>query len=249
MELQFWLISIVKTVVLPPGSLLLLAVAGLVVMGRRPVLGRRLVGTGLVLLYLLATPLVASLLQTLIAHDRPFEPADAVGAQAIVILGGGLKRASEYGGETISVLTLERTRYGAFVARATGLPVLVSGGRRPEFVQSEAELMRTVLTNEFGIPVRWTESRSRNTRENAQRSAELLQTAGVTRVVLVVHAFDVRRARAEFEAAGLAVIPAATAFPRLDVQDVLDFLPSLSALQGSYYATYEMLGLAVRTFR
>ena len=48
---------------------------------------------------------------------------------AIVILGGGVRRhAAEYGGDTLGQLTLERVRYGARVARLTGLPVLVSGG-------------------------------------------------------------------------------------------------------------------------
>jgi hypothetical protein len=34
----------------------------------------------------------------------------------------------EYGGDTLGRLTLERVRYGARVAKKTGLPVLVAGG-------------------------------------------------------------------------------------------------------------------------
>ena len=59
----------------------------------------------------------------------PVTLAQARSAQAIVILGGGVRRnAPEYGGDTVGRLTLDRVRYGAFVARATGLPVLVTGG-------------------------------------------------------------------------------------------------------------------------
>ena len=46
-----------------------------------------------------------------------------------MILGGGLRRsAPEYGGDTLGRLTLERLRYGAMLAKRTGLPVMVSGG-------------------------------------------------------------------------------------------------------------------------
>ena len=62
----------------------------------------------------------------------------------------------------------------------------------------EALLMREALKNEFGVDVRWAEDASRTTRENAQRSAALLRAEGVTRVVLVAHGFDMRRAIPEF---------------------------------------------------
>jgi uncharacterized SAM-binding protein YcdF (DUF218 family) len=84
--------------------------------------------------------------------------AAAPGAQAIVILGGGVRHeALEYGGHTLGRLTLERTRYGARVAKQTGLPVLVSGGA-PSGGIAEAEVMRAALAEEFGVPVRWVET-------------------------------------------------------------------------------------------
>ena len=171
--------------------------------------------------------------------------AQARSAQAIVILGGGVRRnALEYGGDTVGRLTLDRVRYGALVARATGLPVLVTGGLRS--TRSEADVMRETLEREFGVPVRWTEDRSRNTRENAQFSAARLEKEGVKRVVLVAHGFDMRRARAEFTAAGLEVVPAPTFVPGEGSFELTDLIPSVGALQASYYALYELLANLVR---
>src|SRR4030095_2797202 len=92
-------------------------------------------------------------------------------AQAIVILGGGTRRdAPEYGGDTLGELTLERVRYGARVARLTGLPVLVTGGSVLGG-ETEAKLMRQSLEAEFSGGVRWAEDRSRNNHDNDIRAA------------------------------------------------------------------------------
>jgi uncharacterized SAM-binding protein YcdF (DUF218 family) len=74
----------------------------------------------------------------------------------------------------------------------------------------------------------------------------VLRAAGIGRVVLVAHAFDMRRATAEFAAAGIASVPAATGIPSRGPARVLDYVPGISGLQGSYYALYEILGNAVR---
>jgi uncharacterized SAM-binding protein YcdF (DUF218 family) len=64
--------------------------------------------------------------------------------------------------------------------------------------------MQEVLQGEYGVPVRWTENLSRNTRENAVNAAAILNAEDKRRVLLVMHGFDVRRARALFERSGLA---------------------------------------------
>jgi uncharacterized SAM-binding protein YcdF (DUF218 family) len=240
-----WAKAILKALVLPPAGPLLIALAGVVVWGRLPRVGRGLAAFGTLALLLLSTPAVAWLLLRAVETSPPLDLAEAKAAQAIVILGGGTRRnAVEYGGDTISRLTLERIRYGARVARLTGLPVLVSGGSVEGGVP-ESVLMREALQTEYGIDVRWTEETSRNTRENVTGSAQILAAAGVGRIVLVAHSFDMRRAVAEFARAGIKVVPAPTVIPpeRLDLPT--DFLPSIGALQGSYYALYEILANTV----
>lgn len=235
----------VNSLVLPPGGPVLLVAFGVLVLRRHPRTGRALAFVGAAALWLCSLPLVANALVTNLGGATPVDLAAAKKADAIVILGGGVRRqALEYGEDTLGRLTLERVRYGAHLARLTGLPVLVAGGAPDEDVRAEADLMREALEHEYGVPVRWTENRSRNTRENAVNSARLLNAERSRRVLLVVHGFDVRRAKGLFETAGLEVVAAPTQLPRRDDLEVADFLPSVAALTASHYSLYEILALA-----
>ena len=240
-----WIKALLKTLVLPPTGPLLLSALGLGILSRFPRAGRSLAAAGVLLLLVLSAPVVADALLRSVDTSPPLDFERARSAQAVVILGGGTRRdAAEYGGDTLGRLTLERVRYGARVARGTGLPVLVTGGSVLGG-ETEAKLMQDSLEQEFGVGVRWAEARSRNTHENAVRSAEILRDAGIDRVVLVAHAVDMPRASAEFEAQGIAIIKAPTGIPSSDDSGLLDYMPSLSGLQGSYYALYEILALGV----
>lgn len=237
--------------VLPPTGPLLVALVGLALLARRPRLGQALAWTGVVALLLLSLPIVSHALLRLQDPPSPIDLAAAREAQAIVILGGGVRRhAPEYGGDTLGRLTLERVRYGARLARETKLPVLVTGGA-VYAGSTEAALMKRALEEEFGVKVRWTEERSRDTRSNAAESAKVLLPLGIRKIVLVAHGFDSPRAGAEFASAGLQVIPAPTviAAERFSYDSVVELLPGMAALQGSYYALYELLGDFVRRLR
>lgn len=240
-----WLKFLVKALVLPPNGPLLVAIVGLALAGRAPRLGRRIAWAGVLVLLVLSMPAVGTLLTRGLDRTPALDPTKASDAQAIVILGGGVRRyASEYRGPALGGITLERVRYGAYLARATGLPLLVSGGAAAD-MPAEAPLMRKALTEEYGVPVRWIESKARNTRENAVNSAALLAASGVRRVILVGHSFDFPRTRREFEAAGLSVVAAPIGVPSPEPPTVLDFIPSLAGLQRSYFASYELLANAL----
>jgi uncharacterized SAM-binding protein YcdF (DUF218 family) len=106
--------------------------------------------------------------------------------------------------------------------------------------------MKKALEEEFRVPVRWMEIASRNTHENANKSAEILRASGIRSVILVGHSFDMPRAKAEFAAAGLEVTLAPTHLPSGTFEGVLDLIPNVSSLQYSYYALYELLAEAAR---
>ncbi len=239
---------LLKALILPPVAPLLLALAGLLLLRRHPRAGRALAATGMLALAALSTPIVAGMLIRAVDSTPVFEASLARNAQAIVILGGGIRRrAPEYAGDTMNGLTLERVRYGAIVARMTRLPVLVSGGRFAAEDATEAAIMKKALEQEFGVAVRWAEDHSQNTHENARMSAALLHADGISRVVLVAHGFDMPRATAEFAAAGISTIPAPTGIPAKERGAVaLDFVPTAGALVQSYYALYELYANAWR---
>ena len=245
-----WIVlrKIIAGFVLPPAGPLLCVMLGLVLMGRRRRLGKTLAWFGVCSLAAFSLPVVSSWLIDVAGGGAPLDVTRPIPAQAIIITGGGVRiHAPEYGGNTLGPLTLERTRYGAYLARKTGLPVLVTGGVVSKGAP-EAELMRDALRQEFGTPVHWIEAKSRSTNENARFSAAMLHAEGISRIVLVTHAFDVRRARLEFESAGFQVTSAPTGLGPNTPQPMaaLDFFPSARALQGSYYACYELLGLLAR---
>jgi len=242
----FFLKKLLTALVLPPTGPLLIALLGLALQGTRPRLGRAMAWAGVLALIALSLPAISQALLGTLDDSPPINLVRAHDAQAIVILGGGIRRAApEYGGDTLGRLTLERVRYGAWLARRIKLPVLVTGGAvfggTPEAV-----LMNNALQDEFGIKVEWVEGKSRNTHENAIDSAHILLRAGVHRIILVAHSFDMPRAAAEFTAAGLRVIPAPIGIPGGAYDSPLELLPSMGALQGSYYALYELLANAVR---
>ena len=231
-----------KKVFLPPAGPLLVAVAGWVLyaLGVER-LGLSLAAAGLLVLYLAGMPLCARrLLRSL---DR-FPPVDttspeARAAGAIVILDAGRQVAPpERGGDSVSPRTLERLAAGASIHRHLGLPVLVSG-------DGARELMAEVLDQSFGVPVRWVERDSRNTRENALFSARRLRQAGIDHVVLVTHFWHMPRAVAAFRRAGLAVTPAPTGFvDRLRSESgCMALIPTARGLLSTYLALHEWIGI------
>lgn len=165
--------------------------------------------------------------------------------EVMVILGGGIQSdAPEYGdGASINARTLERLRYGAFLYRKTGKPILVTGGA-PQGYAAEAPIMRSILEDEFKVPVGWVESNSRTTRENARFSARILKQAGISRIYLVSHSWHLARAVPEFEREGLVVVPAGTGYASVNHIGLFDFVPDYRAVANSVLAFHEWIGLA-----
>ena len=240
---------LLHTLLLPPASLLLLAALGAWLVRRQGGAARAgwwLLAASLALLWLLATPIFAELLERVAQRTPPLDLSRAPAAQAVVVLGGYRERdaAPEFSGEpAVGANLLERVTYAAFLAQRTQLPVLVSGTRE------EAAAMSATLARSFHIGVRWREARSRDTFQNARFSAQLLRAAGVNRIILVTDADHEWRAANEFTAAGLAVVAAPVGLWTPHDRDVFDFIPNSEALVQSTQALYELLGdVAQRTF-
>jgi len=224
---------------LPPTSLVILAAVGAWLSLRRRVLGLALTMGSLLALLALSTNTVAhALIRAL--EPAPLAAADRTGAQAIVILAGGRVRASpEWGGDTVSASTLRRLRYGAELARETGLPVLLSGGDPDRAGLPEARLMQSVLAREFGIQPRWIEERSETTADNARLSEAILTPLGISKVLLVTDAFHMPRAQRAFSAAGFAAVAAATGYVGRREFRPQQLMPNAEALRVSNVALRE----------
>ena len=239
------LIWIAKSLILPPGGLIILCLLGLMLSSR--FFGKFLILLSFALLYILSTPFFVQQLAMPLEQTPHLDPKslNAQRAQAIVVLGGGrYTGAVEYGGDTVNGLLLERLRYAAKLSRETGLPVIPSGGSNWEEGQPEADIARAVLEREFGVRVLAVENRSRTTWDNAHFTAELLHQQKIEKILLVTHAWHMPRAMDLFRKLNIDATPAPTGYiSRIDSEPTFwDWLPSARALQQSYWVLHERLG-------
>lgn len=235
--------TVLRELVLPPACLLLLGFAGLLLLHRRPRLARGLIAFALGCLWLISTPLISDAIVSLAQSYPPLDLSQLEGAQAIVILGGGVTHAAspEYGGgPTAGPGLLDKLAYGAYVSRRTGLPILISG------FHYESDAMQWTLRAIFDIQPRWIDRDAYDTFQNARNAAALLQRDGIERVILVTTAVHMRRSVREFAATGLAVLPGPMNIVAQRPPGIGDYVPSASALLRSYEAIYELIGEPMR---
>ncbi len=244
---------ILAALVLPPAAPLLLALLGLLLAIRKKAPGLLLAFAGLALLWFLSCHAVAVwLAQTLLPQHTPVTVAalKSSGVQAIVVLGGGVHPvAPEYGEAQSSPAAAMRLRYGAWLARQTGLPVAFAGGMgwgaAEAQVLSEGEVARRMAQQDYGLKLRWIDDRSRDTAENASLLRPLLQKDGVQRIALVTHAWHMPRSVLAFERAGFAVTAAPMGFMLPSRKGLLEWLPSGNGLEDSRAILREWLALRI----
>jgi len=250
---------VLTALLLPPVPLLVLVLIGARLIPVRRGVGWTIVVASVVLLWLASCSGSAELLsQTLLRPPSALGPerikalkTDTRTPTAIVVLGGGMEpHAPEYGAASLRYPSLERLRYGLWLARETGLPVAFSGGvgwAQPD-ATAEARIAARIAATEFGRPLKWTEDESRDTRENATHSIALLKRSGIRHIVLVTHAVHMPRALRAFEDAARGEIRIEAApmglAQRVDLP-LLRWLPSTSGTIDVRAILRELVGSAV----
>lgn len=211
----------IKNLLLPPGLFLLLLVLAWWLRNRRPVLARVLFVLGVGGMTAISLPIVVEWSAKGIESIPPLPRSEwatlAQRADAIVILGSGRERNDPSWGTDIPTgVALERMRYAARLSKASGLPILTTGGLHYGEPPSEAAIMADSLRDDFGVNVRWQEGESRTTWENANMTAAILLPQGIKRVVVVTQAWHMPRSVWSFEKAGFSVVPAPVGFLSVD---------------------------------
>ena len=248
---MLWTIgSAIRRMVSPPAILLVLLAVGLWNVQKK--WGLRLAWISFVLLWILATPVVSySLMDALTHAAAPIEIASIPKERAMIVaLPGGKVRAREYPrGETAGALTVQRMRYAAWLAKATGLPLAIPGGKH-DGVFTEADLARNFVESELNQPVALTEHTSLDTRQNALNLAGPLRARNVDTVVLVTDARHMPRAAAVFETLGFKVMRAPMGISAGERRlQPLGFLPTAEGLEVSYDVSHEIVGRLWYTVR
>ena len=253
---------LIAALLLPPVPLLLLVLIGARLLLPRRGLGWLVILVSVALLWLstcsgAARALAQFALQppAALSFDRIRElraEAAAKKSLAIVILGGGSEPfAPEYGVGSLQAPSLERLRYGLWLAAQTGAPTAFSGGtgyaHAGSGATSEARVAAKIAADEFGRPIRWLESESHDTRENAALTMALLKPAAISHVVLVTHGYHMPRAlRAFSEAAGpgVQVEPAPMGLAKNLATPTLEWMPSADGFRDMRQLLRELIGSA-----
>ena len=249
---------VIGALLLPPVPFLFLVLLGARLLLPRRGLGWLVILFAVVMLWLSACSGAARGLSQLLlpppaalSFDRVRElRAEAVAKKplAIVILGAGTEPfAPEYGVGSLTSTSLERLRYGIWLAAQTGTPIAFSGGAGWAQADStaEARVAGKIAAEEFGRPIKWLEDDSHDTRENAARTMALLKPAGITHVVLVTNGWHMARAlRAFVEAAGpdVQIEPAPMGLARRLETPALSWMPSADGFREVRETLREVVG-------
>ncbi len=246
--------TLLLAAVLPPAPLLALAAWGGWRLRRGRWDGGWLLALGLLGVWLSATEAAGELLSRALGEPPVLTRAqvDALWGRsdgAVLVLGGGVHRhLPEYDAGAPKRLTAERLAYGVWLARRTGWPLGFSGGigwTATRQREPEAAIVARVAAEDYGLPLRWAESRSRDTRENAANTLPELASAGVKQVLLVTDDGHMRRALRAFEAVGgplgMRIVPAPVGLRDDALSSFDDWCPSPEGLGRVRNIVYERL--------
>jgi uncharacterized SAM-binding protein YcdF (DUF218 family) len=217
----------------------------------------RLLVAYLALLYLLMTPIGANLLVAAITRGttRIEVPADARGADAVVVLGGGVETVKTGDlvlsqlGETAALRILETARvYKLIGARL----VIVSGGiGNPRLeLRPEGEQMATALVAS-GVPADriLLDLQARNTHDHPRSIRPLLDDNHIRQFVIVTSPTHMRRALSVFRAAGYDPVPSVSLLRSEQREPPLFFLPNDDSIFLSNQAIYDYGATALYWWR
>ncbi|MFT3858780.1 MAG: YdcF family protein [Aquabacterium sp.] len=252
---------LITALALPPVPwMLLILMGGVAVLRGRRGLGIGVIVAAVVALWVCACQGTATWIQDEVLRpgpswvERSHEPVIS-GEVAIVVLGAGRDAmAREYGTADLGASSAERLRYGIWLSRKTGFALGFSGGvgwqQQGVYAGApEAEVAQRVAHEQYGQPIRWVESRSADTRQNAANTVAMM-AGHVKTIVLVTHAFHMQRAERAFVEAARGQPNAFIRIERAPMgywgegdRQMLDWLPSSEGMKNVYTALRECIGL------
>lgn len=230
---------------MPLGCSIILLCTGLFI--RRGKISSTLIILGVSILYFFSIPATSLWLSKRLEIYPAISQPVKTDAEAIVVLGSSTYlQAPEYGTDSLKKWALERVRYAAWLHKATGLPILTTGGKPIDQSLPEAVIAESVLKNEFTAQVNWVESKSRTTQENAQFSCQLLAQANIKKILLVTHAWHMKRSMAVFKqhCQGISSQAAPTLFTTLTELDtgIFAWIPTAGSLRQNTLYLHELIG-------
>lgn len=245
-----YLSKILPLFVMPLGVTLFLCLVAYILVRK----GRRHWASGfllaaMVVLWVGSTPVVGKALYRLVESEYPPRSLlDIPSADCIIVLGGVVQAPAPPRIDIEFNDAVDRVMKAAELYHAGKSKYLVvTGGNQPwsTTARAEADLIRDLLVK-WNVPkdVIILEGSSRNTRENALYTKNVVDSINCDDSLLVTSAAHMPRAMAAFRSVGIAVTPVST-----DVRaaysngfQVMDFLPDARALAMTQDAIRELIG-------
>lgn len=252
-----YLSKILPLLVLPVGFVIVLLVTALLLFfinWRKTAIV--LMTIALVVLWLASMPVVADKLYLKLAERYPAVSVSEVPQSGcIVLLGGAVDAPVAPRVDTEFHNSVDRVYKTAQLYRAGKAPiVIVSAGNQPWLASQrvEAELIYDLLL-EWGVPAAaiLLEDKSRNTRENALFSMDIINENRCGRPLLVTSIAHMPRSVATFRNLGIRVFPVSTDVRTAYSESFLpmDFLPDADALSMTTNVMREWFGQKVYAWR
>ena len=187
----------------------------------------------LIILYLSSIRPTADFLLAPLEHKYLENKNPVSRADAIVILAGG------EGMRLIKGIGLFHKKFSSLI--------IMSGGSGNIFDQNRKEaLLMKEIAMDLGVPEESiiAETESRNTRENAINTKQILDKIGAKRVLLVTTASHMPRSYALFKKIGVDAVPVPSDFfIKPTPYDPFSFIPNAGDLKNSTLAIHEYIGI------
>lgn len=242
---MFELKKLITAMILPPFNILILWIMALILAKLNfKKLSRISTALGLALLYVLSIPFTAQTLKDSLITEDHLTLNDYKQAQAIVLLGGGLRDSKElYAPLASTAIQLERLRYTAYLQKETGLPLLITGASPTGAI--EAKVSAEELQNFFNVPTTWIEPQALTTKENAFYTKQMLEKENISKIILVTNEWHMKRAKLLFQQQGFDVLPASVGegiTPDEYGLNMMHFVPQGGALAKNMQLLKEWIG-------
>ena len=242
----------ITAIVFSPTLLLLGIALGIALISKKLKIGVFLAGFSTAVLWLLSSPAFSVWLSYNLLTQYKFttpQELNAQGVQAIVVLGGGVETDQPDGIQQLKPTALDRLRHGIELSRNSGIPILVTGGRgwgADTKSETEAAVSKRVALDAFGYEIKWTESESRDTNENANFSFQLLSQEGINKIALVTHSWHMPRSHKAFENVGFEVTPAPMGFLVYRKIELMSLLPNVAAMNNTFITLRELVAKSIQ---
>lgn len=242
---MFELKKLLTAIILPPFNVILLWLGALLFARLKwKKLSQISTALGLLILYISSIPLTEQTLTNSLITDTNISIEQYQSAQAIVVLGAGLRDSKELYSKLVSnAVQFERLRYAAYLQKQTGLPLLITGASPTG--ASEAKVAAQELQDFFNVPTQWIESQALSTKENALYTQQILAPLHIKKIILVTNEWHMQRAKLNFEQQGFDVLPAPVGSgipPKSYGLNIGHFIPQGGAMGNNMQLMKEWIG-------